>query len=58
MKEITIEEMLEELEQYYEAAGFKNIRAEKLSKMGQKELKKLYDITFNNDLEDNEHMDF
>lgn len=47
MKEIiTIEDMRESLEQYFEAAGFKDIKDIKLEDMNQIELEKLYKETF------------
>lgn len=44
---MTREEMIEALEQYYEAAGFEDIRINNLETLTQLELEKLYETTFN-----------
>lgn len=45
------EQMLVELEQYYEAAGFKDIYINKLKDMADEELLALYNNIFNNEEE-------
>ncbi len=46
MKKLTREEMIIELDQYYEAAGFKGIKYRELEDMNQIELERLYKETF------------
>lgn len=43
---MTIEEMIEELEAYYEAAGFKDINERELKLKTEAEIKELYDSIF------------
>jgi len=54
VKEMDIEEMLEELEMYYEAAGFKDIFNEELKYKTEDEIRELYRATFEEDCEDKE----
>lgn len=43
---MTIEKMIEELEMYYEAAGFADINERDLKHKTQDEIRELYNITF------------
>lgn len=43
---MTIETMIEELEMYYEAAGFKDIYERELKLKTEDEIRELYNITF------------
>ena len=45
MSEMTREDIIETLEHYYEAAGFKDIKNMELEKMSKNELEKLYKTT-------------
>jgi hypothetical protein len=46
---MTIDEMLEELQQYYEAAGFSDFYEDELEMKTDEEIQELYDSTFNDD---------
>ena len=56
--EMKREEMMEALEQYYEAAGFKEIRVGKLEEMNESELEELYLTTFGVDSENGDKLIF
>ena len=43
---MTIEEMIEELELYYEAAGFADIHERELKHKTEDEIRELYHVTF------------
>jgi hypothetical protein len=43
---MTIEKMIEELEMYYEAAGFKDINERELKHKTEDEIRELYNATF------------
>ena len=43
---MTIEKMIEEVEMYYEAAGFKDINKRELKNKTEDEIRELYNITF------------
>ena len=43
---MTIEEMIEELEMYYEAAGFADIHKRELKNKTEDEIRELYNVTF------------
>lgn len=58
MEKMTREEMINELEQYFEAAGFKDVKSKKLKSMDQSELEKLYDTTFNESLSNGDEISF
>lgn len=58
MGKMTREEMINALEQYFEAASFKDVRNNKLESMEQNELEKLYDTTFNESSKDSDEIPF
>lgn len=54
MKKMIREEIIEALEQYYEAAGFEDVGKRKLEEMSENELEKLYKTMFREDSKDDE----
>lgn len=58
MEKMTREEMINELEQYFEAAGFKDVKSNKLESMDQSELEKLYETTFDEVSKDADEISF
>lgn len=48
---ITLKEMIEELEEFYENAGFADVYERKLRDMSEDEIRSLYKATFEEDLE-------
>ena len=48
---ITLKEMIAELEEFYENAGFSDVYERKLKDMGEDEIRRLYKATFEEDLE-------
>ncbi|MFW2491553.1 hypothetical protein ACN077_23785 [Clostridium chromiireducens] len=49
---MTVEKMIEELEVYYEAAGFNDINEMELKHKTEDEIRKLYSVTFVENIED------